>query len=467
MGAFLLTIAAPAAAQFDAARTPDFSAALAKIRPAEGPDGTALIKSGLAVPNATPGVGATESARTLKVWFQGRGFETDGFEKLESAAPALIVELEKGLESTGFARRDMGVAVAFAVLFHHQTAKGESLPQETAKSISRTVVAAMSAGGRARHDALSFNDKERIYESLLTEAYLLYTFAKSFTEEGKTRNADLFRQNAARLFEKLTGQSPDAVTFREDGTLAVTGNGARPSRGGTTIAKRPSRGTKKTAANNSTARPANSPVRNGNVRIESVLLHLETELGLNNLLTFTNYGYVLLADGRITRVPSEALTDWDIAADMRKSPKSWGRWKRIGGGALRIVWGDGHTDDWPAADFTNARPGPANHKLRGCYFTGIYSGNTGYSGEMTTFASRDFTFAPDGTFTFRSAGGGIGSGGTALSSRKNQGRYDIRGWTITLMYPDGRQKRGFFYRFPDDSDIALGMFGSMYTKRSR
>lgn len=191
-------------------------------------------------------------------------------------------------------------------------------------------------------------------------------------------------------------------------------------------------------------------------------LHYEAGGGVGGGASVVLSPYLLLVDGRITRAPGEDLDTWNIAADRRKRAKYWGKWRR-NGKTLNIVWDDGTTSMWNYGAVYDAKPGPANMKLRGYYRNISGGGTSALGGDITTFVQSNFTFAPDGTFTSGSTAGSMSSNSSVGRTRKGGGRYRIDGWTITLTDPDGTVRRGLFYRFPD-SDDSLGIFGSTYSK---
>ena len=451
LGLIACGLCGAAHAQFDPSQTPDFSAVLSRVGgTASAPAGSS---SGLSIPTVNPGEAAKDAGRQLEAFIASRGGKGDAMAKAVDKMGAYVSDLEGQIEKIGFAKRDMGVAVAFAVLFQYEAATGKTVPDAPSRAAARRIIAAVAQNGKSKFAALSPSEKERVYETLLTQGSLLHTLVPTFARAGRTVDAAQFRANAAQIFTRLTGKLPQDVTFTEDGRIVGLGGTS-----GGRVASSSGRRT-------SVPAPPDTPIRRvaNPAQLDSVILHFEMRGGVGGGMYGTYSPYVLLKDGRITYGPDEALDEWDTAAYQRKHPTSWGKWRRSGT-TLNIQWGDGKSSTWTTKQYFTGRPAPASMKLSGSYRTVGGGGNSSLGGDLIVFVSKDFNFAPNGTFTYEGTAGAMSPNLSVGNNRTQRGTYKISGYAISVRYADGKTKRGFFYRYPD-SDEVLGMFGSEYTKR--
>jgi hypothetical protein len=169
--------------------------------------------------------------------------------------------------------------------------------------------------------------------------------------------------------------------------------------------------------------------------------------------------YLFLKDGTVTENTSSAPIYLDPEAERKKEPSKWGRWKRSGTDMV-IVWDAGGTEKIAATTDKMQIGGQPGMKLNGT-FGSIASGSTGAGGG---WVSRNYyTFYPDGTFkNDRSSSFAVGAflpngdaGPTQVasggSSANNKARYEIDGYTISFIYPDGRIEREAFAVWAKDA----------------
>ncbi len=172
--------------------------------------------------------------------------------------------------------------------------------------------------------------------------------------------------------------------------------------------------------------------------------------------------YLFLKDGTVTEDTSRAPIYLDPEVERKKEPSKWGRWKRSGTDMV-IVWDAGGTEKIAATTDNMQIGGQPGMKLNGT-FGSIASGSTGAGGG---WVSRNYyTFYPDGTFkNDRSSSFAVGAflpngdvGPTQVASgggsASNKARYEIDGYTISFIYPDGRIEREAFAVWAKDGGKA-------------
>jgi hypothetical protein len=168
---------------------------------------------------------------------------------------------------------------------------------------------------------------------------------------------------------------------------------------------------------------------------------------------------LFLKDGTVTGNTSKAPIYLDPAAERKKEPGSWGRWRRSGTDMI-VTWDDGQTEKIAATNENMQVGGQPGLKLNGT-FGSISSGSTGIG---SGWVSRNYyTFFPDGTFkNDRSNSFAVSAylpNGNALptqvasgaSNASNKARYEIDGYTISFIYPDGQIERKSFAVWAKDA----------------
>jgi hypothetical protein len=205
--------------------------------------------------------------------------------------------------------------------------------------------------------------------------------------------------------------------------------------------------------------------------IEVVLFSVEQSYRGTNYVA-TEYTYLLLKDASVrSAVPGPAPSDFDLVADRARNPTLWGKWKKSGG-SYQVKF----------ANRAFETPSPQVERLpgkKGQRLDKHFEASSGEShGTVGFWQLRGLRLDKDGTFRRSSSGGGGGtaghgdtaasvysthtdkrgqtvvaspSGGTSTSRRTGitdadlMGTYEIDGYTLTLVYGNGRVVRGFFY----------------------
>lgn len=163
--------------------------------------------------------------------------------------PQALTAFETQLETMGFAKRDLGVAMAIAFVSNYETATNQTVPDNASVIAAKSVAAAIAQHWGANYRKLEPAAQEKIYESLLISSSLLSAFAQQFEQAGKTQEAAGMRQAAGELFRKLIGVAPAQVKIAADGR--ITGLAADASA--------PAKQNETAPAPANTTAPANTP----------------------------------------------------------------------------------------------------------------------------------------------------------------------------------------------------------------
>lgn len=232
--AWLALPLSPACAQAGGQGIPDlsdFAGAIAKSVEAAptgkaGAPSAGGFKSGLTVPSVKPGETARGIGRQLRTTIEKQSGPNPGLQQMEDGMPAMLSQIEQALVKSGFAKRDLGVAMAYAFLDLYETATKQSVPVAPSEVAAKTMATAVAKHWGPRFAALSPAAKESMYESLLISTTLNTAFAQQFAKAGKTQDEASIRQTSGQLFEKLIGVPPAQVKISPEGR--ITGLSAAP-----------------------------------------------------------------------------------------------------------------------------------------------------------------------------------------------------------------------------------------------
>lgn len=187
-------------------------------------------------------------------------------------------------------------------------------------------------------------------------------------------------------------------------------------------------------------------------KVSAVLFRATYMVGVGGM-TYPDFEpVVLFKDGTYMEVQDAALEDTDLVASRAAKPKRWGRWVAAAGG-YTLTGSTGKPETMKLQDGSLFKAFGASGRMLSVPYKRISGGgNSALGGEMTIASSSQYAFMPDGRFSRDGSFGAIGSGqtsgvGMAASSRNRQaapGRYTLKDHTLTLTFPDGRQKRHFF-----------------------
>lgn len=223
---FAAALAAPASAQLgEVPSLAELAGAIGKEvaappKAAATNTGGAPFRSGLAVPSVQPGAAARDVGRQLRVKIEeGIGSPQPAFAQLEAGMLQVLAELEKQLEKAGFAKRDMGVAVAFMFIQNWETANKRVVPEGPSAVAAKSLAGAVTRLWGPRFSKLAPAQQEKVYETILVSAVLMSGFADQFAKVGKAEEEATMRKAAADLFQQLIGVHPSKVEITDDGRI--------------------------------------------------------------------------------------------------------------------------------------------------------------------------------------------------------------------------------------------------------
>jgi hypothetical protein len=206
-------------------------------------------------------------------------------------------------------------------------------------------------------------------------------------------------------------------------------------------------------------------VNAANPVLDKVIIAEEYTLGLGGMMIVEFRPYLLFKDGAIMRSPRESPADLDTGRSRADQPKSWGRY-RIVGGKIQAQWGDGKSQS--ISKWWAARPAKSGARLSGLYRSTSGGGNTALGGGAMVVSGSRIQFNADGSFSDEAFGGGsnssTGVSTAAGAKRRGGGSYRLDGYTIELKTTDGRAQRLLFFFFPDSED-AVGVGSQVLSKK--
>ncbi len=179
----------------------------------------------------------------------------------------------------------------------------------------------------------------------------------------------------------------------------------------------------------------------------------EVQLLLNYRVGYGGYTYptyiphVLYADGTVVKEPNVPLDALKFNALTKQQATNWGTYEKRAG-RIHITWSDGKKSDYKLTDSQRAIGGSAGDKMDGTFRSISGSGNLAFGGNAAVVASSSITFASDGRFTMENVAGSSSSNVSAYSKADTAGRYALSGYTLTLKFNNGKERRAFFCFFP-------------------
>lgn len=183
-----------------------------------------VFKSGLTVPSVKPGSTAQGIGKQLREVLE-KGGKKEGAAAIETEMPETLKKVEAGLEQIGFAKRDMGIAIAYAFIYNWETATGETIPEKQSMIAAKNVATAIGKHWGPKFAKMTPESKEKIYESLLISTTLFSAFAQQFEKAGKPEDAANIRKSAGQMFQTLIGVPPSQVKIDESGRITGLASG--------------------------------------------------------------------------------------------------------------------------------------------------------------------------------------------------------------------------------------------------
>ncbi|MEL6770540.1 MAG: hypothetical protein AAFP18_05695 [Bacteroidota bacterium] len=188
---------------------PNVSQAAAHAAPASHTS-AALFRTGLDVPSVDPGA----TARVVASAYRDELGASPMLVLLELTMPAVLETIESELEGIGFARRDYGVAIAYAFVYLWEAARGETMPEEPSAAAARSLAEAIAAQQGEAYASLTDSEQERRYETVMTATTVL----AALNEQNDPGRA--VREQAALAFTALFGVDPGAVSVDAAGVIS-------------------------------------------------------------------------------------------------------------------------------------------------------------------------------------------------------------------------------------------------------
>ncbi|MGH1422627.1 MAG: hypothetical protein ACRBEQ_12500 [Hyphomonas sp.] len=183
--------------------------------------------------------------------------------------------------------------------------------------------------------------------------------------------------------------------------------------------------------------------------------------GHHNGLTYTYSvdGPVLLKNGTAYDCFDGPLAAVVPAISQQETPECWAKWRRAGGKII-LTWPDRETDEIEIDRELFLIGGDKSTRISANY-KAVSAGSTDFNGSGWV-SRRYLSFKSDGTFntsessSFAVNGPMAGDGALAVggSNDSNQGRYEIEGYNLKLIYPDGRIEWRGFAQYATEARIA-------------
>jgi hypothetical protein len=206
--------------------------------------------------------------------------------------------------------------------------------------------------------------------------------------------------------------------------------------------------------------------RTNNSKIEGIYFVTTYGVGIGGGIIPNFRPYLLFKDGSIYKKLNIAPEYLDIQKSKQEQPQNWGKWKSQGR-TIDITWQQGKPQTWKK--WYVGMPANASDKLSGKYRTIGGGGNTAFGGDVAIVSSNTINFTPDGRFSLANSRGATSSSSTVTSNSNTSGKYQLKGYTLTLQFDDGKTQNLAFYFYTDKNGVkdpkAIGIGENNYFKR--
>jgi hypothetical protein len=206
--------------------------------------------------------------------------------------------------------------------------------------------------------------------------------------------------------------------------------------------------------------------------INTVIMHLEYEVGMGGGIYPVYNAYVLFKDGSIYKYPELCLDDIDMSDSKLTEPRKWGTWKK-NNQTLLTYWPaekpKEQNEEWEQKSYYTVQPAQKDEKLEGDFKTISGGGNTALGGEVMVVSAANIVFGMQGKFSIARTAG-VSSGRdfweNNSGSSSETGTYKLDNYSIEFKYNNGKTERRFFYFYPD-SRKHFGIGNSVYMPKRK
>jgi hypothetical protein len=215
--------------------------------------------------------------------------------------------------------------------------------------------------------------------------------------------------------------------------------------------------------------PALSAAARVSDTIETVGFDNKASFGVGGSMTFGPKPVVLFRSGDALSNMDGLKFEGGLDAHKAAHPDQWIKWRR-NGNTIELSSSQG----WKKLPYPKTMDRlPRGFTLAGTYRNLSGTGNAAMGGTSSMSAWSDYTFDAAGNFT---TGGGLSghdrveTGGTRTTtvfsgaSPTQHGRYSIDGYTLTLMYADGKTERRMIVAESGDPSV-IWLDGYGYTRQ--
>ena len=342
---------------------------------------------------------------------------------------------------------DLAGAVAVFLVGSYQTASGVVVDDPTASAVIAQVRSALAANPVIAK--ASNSEKQEMYEEFVDLGMFLLTVQEYLKTSPNAQVADNLKQAGTDYIHTFTGSAPELISINSAGL---------------SFNKKPS-----SAPAPVSSSPALSAAARVSDNIETVGFDNRASFGIGGSMTFSPKPVVLFRSGDALSNMEGLKFEGGLDAHRAAYPDQWIKWRRAGN-TIEISSSQG----WRKLPFPKTMDRlPRGFTLAGTYRNSSGTGNAGMGGTSSISAWSDYTFDAAGNFT---TGGGI-SGHDRLETRDaitttvasglsptQHGRYAIDGYTLTLMYANGKTERRMIVTEAADPSV-IWLDGNGYTRK--
>ena len=367
--------------------------------------------------------------------------------QVEQLFNALLDAYPKVEDTYKIPHNDLAGAIAVFLIGSYQTASGVVVDDPTVQAVITQVRNALATNPVIAK--ASNIEKQEMYEELVDLGMFLLTVQQYLKNAPNAQVADNLKRAGTDYIRTFTGSAPELVSMNSAGLSFQKKPASVPPLGSSS--------------------PALSAAARVIDSIETVGFDTKASFGIGGSMTFGPKPVVLFRSGDALSNMEGLKFEGGLEAHRAAHPDQWIKWRRVGN-TIEISSPQG----WRKLPFPKTMDRlPRGFTLAGTYRNISGSGNAGMGGTSSISAWSDYTFDAAGNFT---TGGGLhgndrleraGTITTTVASGLSptqRGRYAIDGYTLTLIYADGKTERRMIVTEPADPSV-IWLDGNGYTRQ--
>ena len=204
--------------------------------------------------------------------------------------------------------------------------------------------------------------------------------------------------------------------------------------------------------------------RGQSVALEGIYVVQKTTVTPGGFYNVIPTAYLLFDDGSIYKNFLVSPDHLKINSSKLSEPDQWGTWKKIDN-KISIRWNNGKTKEWDK--WYVGKPAKDGELINGSFYTVSGGGNVAYGGTITYGSIKTITFKEQGQFTLLDITEGVNASQNLYRHQSKSGIYSLNGYSIELVYNDGKKEQRAFYFYHGRDNFGIGGIKNVFSPRKR